>query len=271
MVITAAPSSGTFCPSWGCSYTWSATAGCTNGAAIMLPPSLSDYIMNLEVSASAHPGISIAGMPAGQDAACTLTVAINDRFGGIASSGPITVKVTTPAPCPAPCKQSFLIYLAFSSAYRDVEPVLPSRESCTLAWPVKASRRPNTCTILAHTCSATARSLQVSKPPLSKPAITANATVATAPASIELAAPAGAASYEWFTNGTCGTAVTLGNAPGGLTSRTLILTSGASAASSAVFNLGPDAPASVACGLRVTVTDIYGSEATSNTTQITVQ
>lgn len=109
----------------------------------------------------------------------------------------------------------------------------------------------------------------MTNPLLPQPVVTANATSAAAPASIELAAPAGFASYAWSTEGACGTAVTLGNAPGGVTSRTLTLTSGAGSGS--VFNLGAGAPATVACGLQVTVTNGVGNSATSATTQVMVR
>lgn len=108
--------------------------------------------------------------------------------------------------------------------------------------------------------------LQVTKPALVVPTITANATSADAPASILLTAPGGFAAYAWAADN-CPGSVAIASAPGGAGSGTLLLTSGPSGA---VFNLA-GAPGGVACGFSVTVYNGLGDNATSNLTTVTVR
>lgn len=110
-------------------------------------------------------------------------------------------------------------------------------------------------------------SKQVTKPaPAAQPTISASPTTPVmAPASVTLTAPAGFASYAWATDGGC-TGVTLA-AAASTSADTLTLTSGFS--STSVFDLSADA--TLSCGFKVTVTDAYGTPATSSATPITVR
>lgn len=93
MVVTASPVAGTLCPAIGCSYTWSAATSCGNGATITLPKGVAGSFMVLAVGTAPGPGIDVAAVPVGQDAACTLTASITDAFGTTSAAAAVTVKV----------------------------------------------------------------------------------------------------------------------------------------------------------------------------------